>query len=291
MDIDKARYCDLHTHSVYSDGTKTPREIIECADAIGLSAVALTDHNTTAGLAEFLSPDVPCKVKRVSGIEVSTDYGDKELHVIGLFLPSGALGRVDELMGGLRKRKEDANRDMIARLRRAGYDVDFDELKSSSRGLFNRAHIAAELTKKGYTGSISEAFSYLLSKKGPFYVRAERLPVFDVIEFISEIGAVPIIAHPFLNLTEDELTVFLRKAVMRGLCGMETVYSTYDEKTAAVSARLARDFGLLESGGSDFHGENKPDISLGTGRGNLAVPHDFLEKLEDFFKNGNNTNF
>ena len=120
-------------------------------------------------------------------------------------------------------------------------------------------------------------------------MRTERLPVFEVIEFLREIGAVPIIAHPFLNLTEDKLAVFLKEGITHGLCGMETLYSTYDEKTSAKAAKMARDFGLLESGGSDFHGEIKPDISLGTGRGNLAVPYEFFEKLEDFLKNGNDT--
>ena len=152
----------------------------------------------------------------------------------------------------------------------------------TANGNVNRAHIGAVLTEKGYTPSIQEAFRTLLSPICGLYVPPRRLPVFETIEFIRSIGAVPVLAHPFLQLDETGLRSFLDKAKTHGLIGMETLYSTYDEKTTALSRAIAHEYGLCESGGSDFHGERKPDIALGTGKGNLAVPYEFLGKLKAF---------
>ena len=158
-------------------------------------------------------------------------------------------------------------------------DIDYDEIKSATHGIVNRAHIAAKLTEKGYTGSIKEAFATLLAKDGKYFVQPRRLDVFETIEFIKSIGAVAVLAHPFLNLSESELREFLPEAIRHGLDGMETLYSTYDLETTALSVSIAREYGLAESGGSDFHGARKPDITLGTGRGDLCVPDTFLKDL------------
>ena len=275
------KFCDLHTHSVFSDGTWRPEDILREAERIGLCAVALTDHNTLAGIPDFLRAASGGSVEAVAGVEISTDYGSTELHVVGLFLPEDSFERVDSLLAKLRDRKDAANREMIARLVRDGYDLDFDEIKAESKGLFNRAHIASRLMKGGYVGSIAEAFKTLLAKEGKYYVATKRLPVLEVIGFLREIGAVPVLAHPFLNLTEDELRKFLPIAKKHGLTAMETIYSTYDENTVRLSRMIAKEFGLSESGGSDFHGERKPDILLGRGYGELAVPYDFYKNLKE----------
>ena len=275
------KFCDLHTHSVFSDGTWRPEDILREAERIGLCAVALTDHNTLAGIPDFLRAASGGSVEAVAGVEISTDYGSTELHVVGLFLPEDSFERVDSLLAKLRDRKDAANREMIARLVRDGYDLDFDEIKAESEGLFNRAHIASRLMKGGYVGSIAEAFKTLLAKEGKYYVATKRLPVLEVIGFLREIGAVPVLAHPFLNLTEDELREFLPIAKKHGLTAMETIYSTYDENTVRLSRMIAKEFGLSESGGSDFHGERKPDILLGRGYGELAVPYDFYKILKE----------
>ena len=273
-------FCDLHTHSVFSDGTYTPTEIISEARERGLSAVALTDHNTVAGLPEFLSAAKGTGVEPVAGIEISTDYGEVELHIVGLFIRPEHFSAVDSLLVRLRKNKEASNRKMIDALRAGGYDISFDEAKASSSGLFNRAHIASILVEKGYFGSIAEVFETVLSKESKYYVPAERLPVFEVIEFLESIGAVSVLAHPFLNLSESELRVFLDEARLHGLSAMETVYSTYDGETTTLAKAIADEYRLLESGGSDFHGGRKPDISLGIGRGNLSVPTKIFERLK-----------
>ncbi len=273
------KYCDLHTHSYFSDGTYSPTELIKEAEERGLAAIVLCDHNTVDGLGEFLAAAEGKSVKAIAGIEFSTDYGEVELHIVGMYIDPCHFNAVNEMVTELRRRKDESNMTLIENLRADGYEVDYDEIRASTKGIVNRAHIAAKLTEKGYTGSIKEAFDTLLSKESKYYVQPRRLDVFETIKFIKSIGAVAVLAHPFLNLNEDELRAFLPKARECGLDAMETLYSTYDEATAALAAEMAREYCLRQSGGSDFHGERKPDISLGVGRGDLRVPVSFLEEL------------
>ena len=272
------RFCDLHVHSIYSDGTCTPAEIIDGAIKIGLSAIALTDHNTVDGLPHFLSDARGKNIDIVPGAEFSVDYNGKELHILGLFISPQHFCRVSDLMESVNKRKEESNIALIESLKRAGFAIDYDAIKSSTpNGKFNRAHIAAAMVEKGYISSINEGFDTVLSKSAGHYKEPERLTAREIIDFISSIGAVSVLAHPFLNLNESELIEFLSTA--KGLDGMECYYSTYDEETTNKSIRIANAFGLICSGGSDFHGQNKPDISLGTGKGSLHVPLRYLDTL------------
>ena len=276
------KYCDLHTHSHYSDGTFSPAEIIAEAEKLGLSAVALTDHNTVAGIPEFLSSAQGKSVEAVPGVELSTNYGETELHIVGLFLPPENLGSVTELTETFNRKKEDSNRLLIHNLRQAGYILDYEEIRQSHpEGTVNRAVIASALLEKGYIGSVSEAFQGLLSKKSGFYVPPERLSSFDAIRFLRTLGAVPVLAHPFLNLkTEEGLRQFLSEAAPCGLTAMETMYPSFSPETTALAQCIAREFHLQESGGSDFHGQTKPYIALGIGKGSLAVPSFIVEDLK-----------
>jgi len=277
-----AKFCDLHTHSHYSDGTCAPAEIIAEAAALGLSAVALTDHNTVAGLPEFLAAARVGTVEAVPGVEISTAYGEKELHIVGLFLKPESFGDVTAFLDGFNRKKEESNRRLVHALNRAGYDLDYDAIcVEHPQGTVNRAVIASALLEKGYVPSINDAFKGLLSKKGGYYVPPERLSAFEAIELLRSIHAVPVLAHSFLNLkTEEELRIFLKQAIPHGLAAMETMYASYTPETEAAARRIAVEFGLLESGGSDFHGDTKPHIQLGTGKGTLAVPFDFVRNLK-----------
>ena len=273
------KYCDLHTHSHYSDGTCSPAELISEAEAKGLSAVVLCDHNTVEGLGEFFAAAKGSAVEAIGGVEFSTDYGDVELHIVGMFITPAHIEAVDGMAAELRRRKDESNIALVENLQRGGYDIDYGELKAANPGIVNRAHIAAKLVEKGYTGSIKEAFSTLLAKDGRYYVQPKRLDVFETIKFIKSIGAVAILAHPFLSLSEAELRKFLPEATKCGLDGMETFYSEYDEATTELAMRIAHEFGIKQSGGSDYHGARKPGIDLGTGRGDLRVPEALLEEL------------
>ena len=275
-------FCDLHTHSTFSDGTDTPTRLLELAEKRELGAIALTDHNTVAGLPEFLKAAEGKKVRAIAGTEFSTDYNGTELHILGLFLKPEHFSMITELLENYRLRKEKSNLELVEKLNVAGYAIDYERIKNNTpKGQVNRALIAAELTRLGYTESIQAAFKQLLSPKCGYYIPPARPSPFETIRFIKSLGAVAVLAHPFLNLEERHLREFLKEAVPCGLDAMETIYSTYDEETTAAAKRVADDFGLLHSGGSDYHGNNKPHIQLGIGQGNLAIPQELMAAMEE----------
>lgn len=276
------RVCDLHTHSVYSDGTYTPAELIEAACNMGLSSVALTDHNSVDGLPEFRKAAHGKNIEAIPGVEFSVAYNGVELHLVALFVRKKHFSEIAAMMEDGKKRKEQSNIELVQALNRAGYAIDYEKIRASSpSGNINRAHIAAALTELGYVKSREEAFSSLLSQKYGFYKPPKRLDFFDMVRYVKSIGAVPVLAHPFLKLFEEELRELLPLAKSAGLIGMECYYSTHDEAQTNIALNLAEQFGLLCSGGSDFHGGNKPDILLGVGKGNLSVPHQWAELLKE----------
>ena len=282
------KYCDLHTHSVYSDGTCTPRQLVEEAVEAGLGAVALSDHNNVMGLEEFHVAAEGLDIETIGGVELSTDYGSTELHILGLCIEPQHYESINSMMLDYKRRKEESNIRLVEALRRAGYDIDYAAIRDKTPGgQVNRALIAAELTEKGYTQSIKDAFSRLLSEKNGYYEPPVRISSFDAIAYLKSLGAVTILAHPLLSLTAEEVDRFLPEAKRAGLDGMETLYSTYDEEERAAAATLAEKYDLLHSGGSDYHGANKPDIRLGVGRGDLAVPITVLDEIKNRKNSGN----
>ena len=275
-------FCDLHNHSTFSDGTDTPTALVALAEERGLGAIALTDHNTVAGLPEFLKAGEGKSVRVIAGTEFSTDYNGTELHILGLFLKPEHFPVITDLLEDYRFRKEKSNIDLVEKLNAAGYAIDYENIKNSTpEGQVNRALIAAGLTRLGYTESIQDAFKKLLSPKCGYYVPPTRPSPFETIRFIKSLGAVAVLAHPFLNLNKAELREFLTEAVPCGLDGMETLYSTYDEETTITAKKVADDFGILHSGGSDYHGGNKPHIQMGVGQGNLAIPQGLMTALQE----------
>ena len=274
--------CDLHTHSVFSDGTYTPGEIIAEAKRLGL-IVALTDHNTAAGLPEFMDAAQKLGVTAVPGVEFSTEYNGKELHLLGLFVLPEHYAAVERMVKEQHVLKEISNMELVERLNQAGYLIDYMKVKRRNpNGNANRAHMAAELLDQGYVTSIREAFNTILSDNGGFYVPPSRLQLIDVIKELRRIGVLPILAHPLQELTEPELRDLLPNAIEAGLAGMETMHSSYTPETIALAENIAAEFNLLSSGGSDFHGSVKPGISLGTGRGWLCIPSKIYSNLATF---------
>ena len=273
------KFCDLHTHSLYSDGTLTPAQLIQTAREAGLSAIVLSDHNTVAGLPLFLEAAKNSGVEVVPGIEFSTEYQGKELHILGIFIKPETYPQINELLQQFLQRKDKSNRELVERLAQAGIVLDYDKIKKQAAGSINRAVIGAEMVEKGYCESVKKAFSDWLSPKKGFYIPPLRPDAFETIRFIKSIGAVAVLAHPFLNLDEPELEIFLQQAVTAGLDGMEVYYSLFSPEETENACRIADKFGLLYSGGSDFHGNNKPDIFMGVGKGNLQIPLSWLEKL------------
>ena len=195
------RICDLHTHSNRSDGSLSPTELVVEAKKKGVAALALTDHNTTKGLAEFLEAGKTLDMIAVPGCEFSTDYGRNELHVVGLFLPEPSWPMVERYVDALRREKHKSNLTVIEKLRERGVAITYEEVAAlTDAEEFNRAHVARTLLAKGYVHSLNQAFDTVLKEGNGCYFPAKRPDVFDTLRFIRQLGGVPVLAHPFLNL-------------------------------------------------------------------------------------------
>lgn len=278
----QAELCDLHTHSTFSDGTCSPEEIVEGAKELGLGAVALTDHNTIGGLSRFMAAGRRLGVRTIAGSELSTTLDGREVHLVALFVPEAHYDDVTAYTKSLWKDKNRSNEALAAALTQAGYPIDYEAMKKASpSGQINRSGFGDELERLGYMTK-KEAFQTVLRsrRKGGLYEVPKRPDTLRTISFIRAIGAVPVLAHPFLNFRDrEDLDGFLRLAKEYGLAGIETHYSTFSAREQRDAEDAAAAFDLLESGGSDFHGLAKPGIALGTGKGDLAVPYRFADEL------------
>jgi hypothetical protein len=276
----ETEHCDFHTHSVYSDGMDTPGELVSKAFASGLRAVALTDHNTIDGLDEFIRSARNYQIDAVPGIEFSTEYGSHELHVIGLFIDKAFYKKVNQYLSKARKAKEESNRNLIKNLRKDGYEVSYKELELfATSSNINRAVIGQYLLSKGIISSVEEGFKTILSKKSGYYIPPQRPSTLDTIRFIKSIGAVAVLAHPLLDLSQNELEDLLPLAKKSGIDAIEANYSLFSIEQRTYLQKLADEYGILVSGGSDYHGTTKPNISLGIGKGNLSVSVSIYLKL------------
>lgn len=271
---------DLHTHSHYSDGSDSPAGLVALAESLGLEAIALCDHNTVSGLPEFLEAGSRSTVQTVPGAELTSAYKGKELHILALFIPPHQYDAVRARMAPFRKAKEENNLSLYQALTAAGFRLDKDRIFQGSIDYVNRMMFAEEMTRMGYTSSTSEAFDKYLSESRGLYKPAPREDALEIIAFIRSIGAVAVLAHPLHSITEELLREFLPKAKAAGLAAMETYYSQYNEETTALACRLAEEYGLKKSGGSDYHGIGKPDVAMGTGTGNLCIPYSVLNELK-----------
>ena len=274
--------CDLHTHTVHSDGSYTPRELVLAAKEKNL-IIALTDHNTVSGIPEFLEEAEKNSVVAIAGTELSCVYEGREFHLLGLFIPPEAYQEVESLCVEYHRLKEQSNIDLIDKLFKLGYDISYTEIqKRNINGRINRAHIAAALLERGYVESVPEAFTKLLDEKCGIYVPPKRLELEEAIKFLRKIKAVTVLAHPLKEIDGSALRKMLADIKDVGLVGIETMHSSYTEEQIRLSKELASEFGLIESGGSDFHGSNKPGVELGVGRGNLNISADIYYKMKSF---------
>ena len=279
------RYTDLHTHSVASDGTKTPTELVLLAKEAGLTSIALTDHDTIDGLKEFKEAGETYGIETIPGIEFAAAYKNTELHIVGLFIDTENK-KLLESMEFIVKERNERNEKMIKALNRLGMDITLEELEENAGGnIITRAHYANILVKKGYVKNKDEAFSRYISSGKPGYVKRETLTPENCIKLIREAGGVPVLAHATLS-NFNYLDIFNLVGELKGygLMGMETIYSTYTKKQEEEMRKTCEHYKLLQSGGSDFHGENKPDISIGIGRGNLRIPQEFAENMKKALK-------
>lgn len=273
-------FLDLHTHSTASDGSLKPAELVRRAAEAGITALALTDHDSTAGLDEAEAEAGRHGMEFIRGCELSTstEYGAVDL--LGYYVPGGSAGfeaRL-QLLRGARMRR---NALMLQKLNELGIVLDVDELAASGEGVFGRPHIARLMREKGYVKHVREAFDRYIAKDKPAFVPKEPFLPEEAVSFLSSYGVSSFLAHPMLiHAPKEWLDALVARLVPCGLTGLEAYHSEHDARGVRHILRLADKYGLLVSGGSDFHGEAKPHIALGRGKGGLKVPDFVLESLK-----------
>jgi hypothetical protein len=258
-------FVDLHVHSNASDGTLPPREVVRLAREGNLKALALTDHDTIDGLSDALAAGAEFGVEVIPGVEISAKHSGGSMHILGYFLDpqSETLG---PRLAVLQQARQDRNPQIIAKLNALGIPLTLRQVAAiSGQGQMGRPHIARALYEAGYVASIQAAFDLYLNNRGRAYVEKFRFPPPEAIAMIREAGGVAVLAHPFtLNHADPgELRALLMELQRLGLAGMECYYPEHTPEQEACYLRLARELGLAITGGSDFHGDNKPEVALG----------------------------
>lgn len=275
------RFIDLHIHTTASDGTVAPAQVVAMARDLGLAAIAVTDHDTVAGVPEALAAGQALGVEVIPGVELNADYQGRDVHIVGLFLDTAAAG-LTEATAWARDRRRERNEKIVAAMRADGLPISMEALEAEAPGaVLGRPHIAGWLVKQGLAADVPDAFRRWLNRGCPYYLPRERMSLTRAAEAIRSAGGVAVIAHPFQYGFEDTaLDAFVRTAAQAGCQAMEVWYSGYGPDRQSVLLTLADRYGLAPSGGSDFHGERKPAVHMGTGiDGALRVPAGALDRL------------
>ena len=277
---------DLHVHSNASDGSLSPTEVVHAAKEAGLTAIALTDHDTTSGISEALEAADPLDVEVVPGIELSCIYQNKEIHILGLYINHNSEYLAHFLASTTRKRRE-RNEIMVEAFRADGFDITMDDLLlGNPKTIITRAHFARALVNKGYVSTPDQAFRKYLDPDRPYYRKREIISPEESIRAIREAGGFPVLAHPCqYKLGWDGIEKLVEELKSYGLLGLECFHSSNNQHESGKLRAIAMKHDLALTGGSDFHGEAKPDVQIGTGRGGLKVSAAYLDtiKLAMFF--------
>jgi predicted metal-dependent phosphoesterase TrpH len=276
---------DLHVHSSSSDGTLSPRELVLYAKEKNLAAFALTDHDVVDGIEEALAEGQKQGIEIVPGIELAAQYQDREIHILGFFIDYKDPYFLERLQW-IQKERKRRNQKMLEKLNDLGFDITLEELKSvAGKDLISRAHFGKLLQEKGYAASITDAFQLYLSPGKAAYVQREVYSPKECIHFIHEAKGLAVLAHPTLyDLSDEEIKDLIKILKAEGLDGIEAIYSLYTNEEEAKLRSWAHHYNLFITGGSDFHGKNKRQIDLGTGRGNLKIPYELLEEMKKRLK-------
>lgn len=284
---------DLHVHSNRSDGTFPPARLVDYAMEKGLAAFALTDHDTVDGLEEAMQyahrlrstlPPQEAKLvpEVIPGIEFSTEYQGKDVHILGLYINYNNT-RFQKYLQDFVASRVNRNRKMCSLLQEAGIDISYEALLSEfPDAVITRAHYAKFLLNHNYTKSMKEAFDRYIGDHCPYYVPREKVTPEQAVKLILQAEGIPILAHPILyHMSDERLETLVSQLKEAGLMGIEAIYSTYNASEERQIRRLAEAYHLTVSGGSDFHGENKPGLDLAVGYGKLFVPYSVLEALKE----------
>ena len=270
---------DLHTHSNFSDGSLSPTELVRHAGEVGLKALALTDHDCIDGIPSAINAARQLGIILIPGVELNS-FQETEIHILGYFSEDNYENMKEFLSKAVAERII-RNRKIIDKLASLGIRVSFDEVSiEAGKEVFMRSHIASVLVKKGYVSDIGKAFSHYLAVGKKAYVKKE-FPTADLcVSAIKHAGGIPVLAHPVqIKLKLRKLRKTVAALIESGLAGIEAYYSTNTVADTENYLGLARDFDLIATGGSDFHGDYKKHVLLGSGNGNLVIPDSVLDNV------------
>ena len=273
---------DLHVHTLMSDGSDSPAVVVRKAFVMGLRAIAITDHDTFAGIDEAAEEGRRLGVEVVPGVELSTMFDGEHVHLLAYYMDRECPALLELMQRAVRERVQ-RNERMVQRLHDAGYPIDMEEMHREYPGqvMLGRPHVAAILMKKGIVKDIRTGVVELMGKGKPFYVERYHIPLTDYIRAVRAAGGVPVIAHLYqYRYTDRRRRAMVAAAAAAGCLGLEGMYSTYTPEQQQAVFDLAEEHGMICTGGSDYHGTRKPHIALGTGMGDLNVPYAMLEDLK-----------
>ena len=275
------RLIDLHVHTTASDGTLTPRQTAELAKKLGLAAIAVTDHDTAAGLPQALAAGAELGVEVVPGVEVSAGYRDTGVHILGYYIdPTAPV--LAAALDWFRQERARRNEAIVQAMAADGYPISMDALRAAFPGaVLGRPHMAALLVQAGCADSVQDALTRWLNKGGTYYQPRRRMPLEQAVQAIRQAGGAACVAHPYqYGFGGAEREAFLRAARDAGCTALEAYYSGYSPAQTQALLEAADRLGMAVAGGSDFHGDRKPHIQMGSGiGGGLAVPYSLLEAL------------
>lgn len=270
-----ANFVDLHTHSTASDGIYTPAELLRQASEAGLRVLALTDHDTTNGIREAVEAARKLDIEFIPGIELNTDTGGGEVHVLGYF-PELERPAFQAALQSLRHARELRGERMVELLNKHGISVSWERVREIAQGTVGRPHVARALMEAGYVQSIGEAFDKYIGKGCIAYVPRYRLSPVDATRLIDSANGLPVIAHPLTLPGLPRLREWLPELCAAGMVGLETYYGPYTEADERELRDLAHEYSLIPTGGTDFHGPGIHPTPLG-GR---YVPYEAVERLK-----------
>ncbi len=275
---------DLHTHTTESDGTLEPVELVREAAAAGIRVLAITDHDTVSRSEAASAAAQQAGIELIRGIELSCKHAGKSVHLLGYFFNGVPLSEFEGWLRQIQESRRDRNRRLALRLQELGLDVQLEDAEKFGRGLTGRPHFARVLVQKGYVKSLQEAFNRYLGESAPGYVERDSPDVPTAIRHMTAAGAVPSLAHPIRVGPKDRegLEQVIAGFAAAGLPAIEAFHSDHTEADTQHFIAMAQKYGMAVSGGSDFHGANKPGIQLGSGlNGNLRIPEWVVPALRE----------
>ncbi len=274
-------YVDLHLHTTASDGVKTPAELVRYAKSKGLRAISITDHDTIQGLEEGLAEGKKIGFEVIPGVEISAEHSPGSMHLLGYYIDI-YYPPLNEKLKYLQRAREERNPRMVEKLNRLGINITYEEVvRASGGGQVGRPHFAQVLIEKGYVRSFQEAFERYLKKGGSAYVDKLRFTPSEAIHFINEARGVAVLGHPnTLGMNGyGELENLILGLVKEGLKGIEVYYPEHSPSEVTQYHGLAKKYGLVMTGGTDYHGIEKESLDVGVGRGEMKLPYTMVEAL------------